>query len=429
MRTVGRTGMSVNAGLAGLAAMALVVALVSACGGGGSRSSVVLPPGGPVVLITKTALPTSVPETGGSVQFTIVVTNAGLESFTIDSLTDTIFNLSTTPCSTAATTVLAPTQSYQCVFNQTLSGTPGTPHVDSATVTVSNGSGDTSTVSDNATVSFLSLTPDITVTKTALPTSVLETGGNVQFTITVTSHGADDVTIDSLSDTVFNLAANSCSTAVGTVLQTNQTYTCSFTQFLSGSAAGPPHQNTVTAQASAGTGTDSASASATVTYTDVLVAAFHPSNSSPGANTISMQPGTVSSLDFDVEIRVTSIASFFGAAFHVQFNPATATFTGFDATGSVLGSGPGTLFFANPVSGNPGEIAVEASLQGTGAGLPSASGLLLTLHFQATGSTAGNAFGFLPTSSRSAKSCPTAGGTCNEIAGGLTWSGGSLVVN
>jgi hypothetical protein len=64
--------------------------------------------------------------------------------------------------------------------------------------------------------------PVISVTKTADPTSVPETGGNVEFSISVTNDGSESVTIDSLSDTDFDLGVR-CPDAQGTPLQPGET--------------------------------------------------------------------------------------------------------------------------------------------------------------------------------------------------------------
>ncbi len=90
--------------------------------------------------------------------------------------------------------------------------------------------------------------PVIEVTKTADPTAVVETGGNVEFSIEVTNNGSENVTIDSLSDTDFDLSMR-CPDAQGTLLQPGETYTCGFTEFISGNV-GENHVNTVTVVAS-----------------------------------------------------------------------------------------------------------------------------------------------------------------------------------
>jgi len=224
----------------------------------------------PDITVTKTADPTSVPETGGNVEFTITVTNNGDEEVTIDSLSDTHFDADlSTHCPDAVGTVLGPDESCICAFTKWLEGdASGPPHENTAAATASDDDHNTDTQSDTATVVFDDVLPDITVTKTADPISVPETGGNVEFTITVTNNGDEEVTIDSLSDTHFDADLSThCPDAVGTVLGPDESCICAFTKWLEGDASGPPHENTATATASDNDGnTDTQSDTATVVF-------------------------------------------------------------------------------------------------------------------------------------------------------------------
>jgi len=115
-------------------------------------------------------------------------------------------------------------------------------------------------VSGKATISYYDYTNDqlklaryssttaVIIKKTADPTSVLEDGDDVQFTINVTNAGKANVTIGSLTDTDFVLGTH-CSDAVGYVLAPAESYVCTFTEFIDGSI-GDPHQNTATVNAS-----------------------------------------------------------------------------------------------------------------------------------------------------------------------------------
>ena len=140
---------------------------------------------------------------------------------------------------------------------------------------------------------------------------------------------------------------------------------------------------------------------------------------------VHMAAGEVDGSSFDIEIRVADVADFYGAAFHVSFDPDSVEFLSFDSTGSfLLGQSAGT--YVNAAAVVPGEVAVAASLLGQVAGVPTANGLLLTLRFVATATTPANLFTFAPETSRQVTVCPTAGGTCTDIAGALIWTGGTL---
>jgi uncharacterized repeat protein (TIGR01451 family) len=145
-----------------------------------------------------------------------------------------------------------------------------TPHTNVVTGSATDDDGTEATDTGTATVTFDDVLPDVSITKTANPTSVPETGADVEFTIVVTNHSLEKVKIDSLVDSDFDLATY-CSDAVGTELAHNETYTCTFTAFVSGDfESGVAHVNTATVTASDNDGnSDEASDDATVTFTDI----------------------------------------------------------------------------------------------------------------------------------------------------------------
>jgi len=112
----------------------------------------------PVINVTKTADPTSVPETGGDVEFSIRVTNNGSESVTIDSLFDTDFNLNV-QCPDAKGTLLQPGETYTCGFTKFISGNVGENRVNTVTVVASDDDDNRATDSDTATVWFTATPP------------------------------------------------------------------------------------------------------------------------------------------------------------------------------------------------------------------------------------------------------------------------------
>jgi hypothetical protein len=157
-----------------------------------------------------------------------------------------------------------------------------------------------------------------------------------------------------------------------------------------------------------------------------IVATFTGSNPSPGANTLGMTGAGSGSPAFSVLVNVTSITDFFGAAFRVTFNPASASFSSFSSAGSFIGTGAGTDFRATLVS--PGVLSVAATRQGQVQGITAAgTQLLITLNFTATAETASNPFGFGVAAERVVTTCPAPPAACSDVADGtLTWSGGTL---
>jgi uncharacterized repeat protein (TIGR01451 family) len=219
------------------------------------------------ISVSKTSNPNTVPETGGDVQFAVVVTNDGPETVTITGLTDSDFDLGT-HCPVAIGKSLAPGESHTCNFAEFISGDFGGPsHENTVSATAADDEGNFDTAQDGATVAFTDNTAaDISVSKTADPTTVVETGENVEFTIVVTNDGAESVAITALTDSVFDLATH-CPAAIGTSLASGESYTCNFTEFISGSVSGPSHENTVTVTAADDEGnSDTAQVTATVSF-------------------------------------------------------------------------------------------------------------------------------------------------------------------
>ncbi|GEM_PF-838937 len=222
--------------------------------------------GQPAITVTKTANPTSVPETGGSVTFTYTVTNSGAVPVTITSLSDDQFGVLTGDADCQVGTVLV--VGANCAFDHTtsLSGAAGTTHTNIFTADAEDTNGNPASDNDNAVVTFTDVLPAITVTKTANPTVVLETGGNVTFTYTVTNSGTVPATITSLNDDQFGILAGDADCQVGTVLAAGANCAFDYTTALSG-AAGTTHTNIFTAEAQDSEGnTASDTASEDVTF-------------------------------------------------------------------------------------------------------------------------------------------------------------------
>ncbi|MDO8361417.1 MAG: S8 family serine peptidase [Actinomycetota bacterium] len=109
----------------------------------------------PVASVEVTANPTSVPETGGLVTFTLVVTNQSVEPVTISSLSDSDLTLGAV-CGDAVGTTLGLGGTYLCAFTSNVSGSyaSGVPHVNTVTVAVTDNDAGTASFSDDATVNF-----------------------------------------------------------------------------------------------------------------------------------------------------------------------------------------------------------------------------------------------------------------------------------
>ena len=225
--------------------------------------------------VTKTAqAPTSLPEPGGEFTFQVEIENtSAVDTVTIDTITDDPWGtltganpaLSGSTCSVPQE--LDPGESYFCSFTVEILGEPG---VYENTVTASGVDDDGNDVSDDGSdsVTITNVDPVISVVKTANPTSILEPGGNVTFTVTITNDSDEDVEITSIEDDVFGTLAGDADCEVGTDLAPDESCSFNFIEAVNGNA-GFVHQNTVTVEAVDNDGSTAQDEDdATVTITD-----------------------------------------------------------------------------------------------------------------------------------------------------------------
>lgn len=222
------------------------------------------------IAVTKTADPTSLPEPGGDVDYTVVVRNtSAVDDVTINSVIDDKFGDVSASCGTLPA-VLAPNATLTCTFVRPVTGNAGATHVNVATANGVDDDGNSLTANDNASVGITNLPSSIAVTKTANPTQVPETGGDVTFTVVVRNTSAvDNVTIQTVTDDKLGDLSAGCAVALPTVLTPNQTLTCSVTKFLAGDF-NTNHVNVATATGVDDDGTPvSDDDDATVRFSDV----------------------------------------------------------------------------------------------------------------------------------------------------------------
>ena len=209
----------------------------------------------PNIRVDKTATPETLPAPRGTFTFNVVVTNTSAEPVTITALTDDIYgNIATQgTCTNAVGTVLAANGgTYSCSFQGVFEGRGGDTQTDVVTVVGVDNDGTVVTDDDDATVRLTEVLagalPTVLVDKTASPLTRVAPGGDFTFTVTVLNTSTEAVTIRTLTDDIYgNIATQgTCTTAVGTVLQPGQTYTCSFTGRFTGNA-GDSQTDVVTA--------------------------------------------------------------------------------------------------------------------------------------------------------------------------------------
>jgi hypothetical protein len=144
-----------------------------------------------------------------------------------------------------------------------------------------------------------------------------------------------------------------------------------------------------------------------------------------GSGSVSLQPGTANQDTFEIRVDVTDVNDFFGGAFHITFDSATAEYVTYDSMGSFLHAGGADTEFQVSTFG-AGEIAVVATrkqdAQGSVPGVNvTGTQNLITLTFRATGFTNSNRFDFASPQEVVDSAQPVA----NEIP--VSWSGGSMV--
>jgi uncharacterized repeat protein (TIGR01451 family) len=223
------------------------------------------------IVVTKTADPISLPEPGGPVTFTVKIENtSATDAVTISSLVDDKYGDLDGEGTCDVPQTIAAGSAYSCEFSRDVSGDAGDTHVNMVTASGTDDDADPVSDDDDATVTLTDVKPAISVEKTANPTSVAEPGRAVDFTVKVTNASEIEVlNLTSLVDDKFGNLGGKGTCEVPQTIAVGGTYTCTFTEHLSGDASNE-HVNTVTA-----TGSDddenevSAKDDATVAFTDV----------------------------------------------------------------------------------------------------------------------------------------------------------------
>jgi uncharacterized repeat protein (TIGR01451 family) len=227
----------------------------------------------PELVVSKQPDVAALPEPGGAVSFTIVISNSSpADAITITSLHDTAYgDIGATCLPSPLGRTLATGEAISCVLTGNVTGNAGDVHRN--TVVVRGMDDDGNAVVDAASASLtLTNTPSaIMVDKLVQPKNVPESGGNVTFTVRITNTSpVDAVTINGLNDSAFGDVSAACLPTLPQLLQPGQTLDCTFTRFVAGDV-GTKHVNTVTVS---GVDDDRSlvirQASAEVAFTDTL---------------------------------------------------------------------------------------------------------------------------------------------------------------
>jgi uncharacterized repeat protein (TIGR01451 family) len=171
------------------------------------------------ITVGKSVAPTTEPETGGTVTYTVTVqNNSSQATYTIDTIEDTIYgdlannatcggtgfsSCSNNTCTTLKGTTVAAGGSTSCTFDAFVQGNSGTSLTDTVEVCGTDDFGHTGLCGHHdATVSFTDVFTEPTVTKTA--TAVGNCQLDATYSVTVANNSTiDPLTVDSVTDNKF----------------------------------------------------------------------------------------------------------------------------------------------------------------------------------------------------------------------------------
>ena len=154
------------------------------------------------------ATPGSAPETGGTLTFSVQVTNTGDRALTLDSLASTTFGDLDAAGTCDVPQTIAPLASYSCAFLHAVSGVPG-PASDTLAASASTGSLVVG-AGDGAEYNLTDVLPLLDLTLTADPATVGAPGGDVELTVLLHNPGSEPVTVTALADDVVGNLATAC---------------------------------------------------------------------------------------------------------------------------------------------------------------------------------------------------------------------------
>lgn len=183
--------------------------------------------------VSKQATPLRVPETGALVTFTVDIVNTSLvDRVTITEVLDLPGGDLAPVCRPALPATLAVGAQMQCVYTTLISGRAGSVYTNLVTAKGLDDEGLVVTDRDQTDVQIDDVLPNLAVTKSANPTSVLDTGGLVTFTVTVINRSLEPVTLTALTDSVFADLNGQGTCATPQNLAGNGSYTCTFSAMI-----------------------------------------------------------------------------------------------------------------------------------------------------------------------------------------------------
>ena len=220
----------------------------------------------PKIDVTKEADLISVPESGGNVTYTVSVKNDAVEGFNLNSLVDDKFGDLNGVGTCSVPQSIASGATYTCSFTKMLNSEVLTPHLNTVTASGVDPESNPATDSDDASVAFTDVLPDISLTKVVNPTAAKWTGDYVDYTLTITNIGLETVTISAFADDKYTLSAE-CLALIGQTIAPSGSLSCVLLdQFVTGLAGGSFTNSATVTGVDNEANADTATASATVNF-------------------------------------------------------------------------------------------------------------------------------------------------------------------
>jgi LruC domain-containing protein len=186
-------------------------------------------PYGVGIVVVKTADPVVLPEPGGGVAFTVVVTNSGgaQTALVLDSLVDDIHGDLNGQGNCSVPQTIQYGASYTCQFTGTVLGNAGYIETDTVTAIGHDACCHTVSASDDATVTITDVLPTVDLVKDVTPSTLPEPGGDFNYTLTIYNTSPEPVTITALVDD--NPLPAVCTDLIGLTLPVGGSASCTYT--------------------------------------------------------------------------------------------------------------------------------------------------------------------------------------------------------
>lgn len=259
----------------------------------------------PTIEVTKAAVPDSVDEPGGTVDYTVSVRNVSADPddvVIVDSIVDDLYG-NIGQCVPGAEIAVGAT--WSCRFQGAVRGNAGAVVTDTVRVSVRDRDARSAVGVASASVRVLDVAPSLQATKTPARDAVPEPGASVSFLVTVTNDSpaaSDPVTITALADDVFGDLDGRGTCAVGATIAAAETYTCTFEARVTGEG-GTIHADSVSISGIDDDGNPvGARASAQVRIDDVLPSIRLEKTAVPAT-----VPATGGTVTFTVQIANLSV--------------------------------------------------------------------------------------------------------------------------